>query len=137
MTIIYNFEQWQKAQIENIMPSEELKCSKCDGNGVVEDECDCCGHESEQECELCGGNGTVIFGDLSEHEQKQQFDHMAYRKHLIDDIAALASWTGKNRVSLLLECGLTVYYLIRNKEEVIIDYVPVKTTPKEPAPCAT
>lgn len=120
MTRVLTFEEWQEDQLNNTAANEVVLCLECHGEGVVSDECESCGHEEEKCCNTCEESGKVIWGDLSDSDKKKHLNNGRYQDALVDDITNLASWLGKDRISILLEYKLTCYTSIPSKIEHIV-----------------
>ena len=88
------FIEWQLRMITETDDSAVLVCPVCQGEGVIEKECECCGSEIEQDCELCESSGEVIFGALDFNHQKQCFPRCEYNKQLARDVIKMADWLG-------------------------------------------
>ncbi len=89
-----SFQEWQRIQIDDMEDDAVVVCPVCHGDGEVTEECECCGHESERECEICEGTGRVVFGELSECNQRRCFNLWLYRKELHLDVLKLADFCG-------------------------------------------
>lgn len=121
MMAVYDFEQWQKDQINNAPASTLILCPDCNGARFITDECDCCGHEKERDCNECTDyEGKVLWGDLSDSKKKETLSAQRYQDVLIDDLSSLANWQGKNKFELLIEYGFTAYTIISSKLERIV-----------------
>ncbi len=120
MTHVATFEEWKESQLKTIPHDQQIPCVDCDGEGHIHKECDCCGHEKEEECGTCDEDGTVLFGDMSDNEKDKYLSRTRYLANIEKDITDLAAWTGKDRIPMLLGHGLTVYSSIKDKIEKVV-----------------
>ena len=121
MMPVLTFEQWRDDRLKDTTPDEKVTCPNCNGDGVIYDECSCCGHETEDNCGTCESDGTVLWADLTDKEKEKYLSRKRYQDAVVKDITDLASWINKSRIPMLVAHGFSVYYDIKYKCERVIN----------------
>ena len=117
--LVVNFETWQSKSIEDIADNEIVQCPDCEGEGLVATECDCCGHESEDECIACDGSGENNFGSLCGNDKLKVFSFTNYMKEVIEILTKYSSYTGLDKFKVLSDNGFTSFSTINGRYEKI------------------
>lgn len=75
----------------------EIDCPLCDGAGHWEKECHECGNSDLVDCEACDKNFKCVPANVDWDDAMidEAFGYFAYRKAMIQDVAAIYSWTGQ------------------------------------------
>ena len=99
---LLSYDEWRDAEIATRPPSMLVECPDCDGTGYTE--CCECGHE--RKCDECDDAGKVLWGDLTEPQQRQLLTASAYYAAVMHDANALARWNGVAPVEVLNAAGM-------------------------------
>lgn len=100
--MLLTFTQWVQQQIKATPKSTLVSCPECNGEGVCLIECECCGHEHEEECEFCEGTGEVVFGELDQSDQARCFSRAAYWGQVTEDLRRYIEWQNNPLAALSL-----------------------------------
>ncbi|WP_320838499.1 hypothetical protein [Zhongshania sp.] len=99
-----SFEAWRAGKASDLAADDPLlNCPKCDGEGVIYDECLECGHEAEADCGTCDASGKVRFNDLPQKEWTKLFTHDAYFKELVDVSRDVSGFYGTDFFELMCD----------------------------------
>ena len=107
MKAILDYKEWLAASINDTKKGEELLCATCEGEGEIEEECDCCEVESCRTCAACDGYGFIKWS--SKVKTELVFTKGTYRKQLENDIRKLADWCNREYVEQLFIFGMNPY----------------------------
>lgn len=119
MGLLLSFDEWQDCMLEETTPDTVVLCPECDGGGMVYEECPCCEHESEKSCALCREDGRVKFKHLSDSEKKQVFSKKEYLARVDKDTTKWQQFTGRGRMGMLLDAGISSYCRTSDQSEVV------------------
>ena len=103
-----SYPDWKAQQLEARAESL-VNCPECQGEGVIDTECDCCGEEKEGECDRCDAQGRVYFSDLTPAELNETLSVYAYQRAVLADAKDLAEWEGIEIHEALRKHGLAPY----------------------------
>lgn len=115
--IFLSFDQWVDVEMNHLSETNPIiDCPTCNGEGVVEDDCDCCGHESNEMCDDCLGGGEAEFNDISEYGQRTYLNKEKYLSSIKKDFLLWASFTGENEAELYFNNGFIAWCQVKTKE---------------------
>jgi len=115
--IFLSLEEWQKKEGDYLFDKNPIiECPSCNGEGIVEDECSCCGHETEEECDDCCGNGKLEFNEFARSEVLTKEKYLAA---IQNEFSLLASFTNKNEAELYFNNGFIAWCSISTKNILI------------------
>lgn len=104
-----SYDEWRDAEIATRPPSMLVECPDCDGTGYTE----CCECGNERKCDDCDEAGKVLWGDLTESQQRQLLTASAYYAAVMHDANALAQWHGAEAVEVLNASGMAPFTRLR------------------------
>lgn len=107
--MLITYKQWQERQKLEIPQTEAVQCFECDGDGEINEECECCGHEKETECGKCDGNGTLIWGQLNSSDKAKFLTFSRYMTVALEECRLLAQWRCKDELQQAYELGLAPF----------------------------
>ncbi len=113
--LINKYEVWKQLKVDQTPEDEMVKCPDCLSEGIIAEECDSCGHESEHTCQSCDGEGYLRFGDLTYFGKV--FNRDIYHREVIADLERLAAWKRRDRIHTLVEHGYTVFVSLPERIE--------------------
>ena len=95
--LIASYEDWyERTRLDLQEANPEVDCPCCDGNGHIEDTCDCCGSElGDDFCDACEGTGTIPFNN-ADHLliRNTLLSRRAYFQEVIRDLKRYCAYTG-------------------------------------------
>lgn len=127
--IIKPYDQWREDRIaaaaklgkdveaEAAEPEEKtVKCSACDGDGVIYCECGCPHCNAEIDCDECDGSGEITMDDPEKLKKNEAglATRGEYLKELAKDLVALSEWMGKPRAHHIVEVGMAPYFMVKD-----------------------
>lgn len=115
--LINDYKTWKLRKIVETPEDEMVRCPECQGDGTIIKECAYCDHESEHTCGYCDGTGTLRFGDLDRTGIDRVFSRGRYHQEVIADLERLAAWKLRDRTTVMVENGYTVFTSLPTKVE--------------------
>ncbi len=119
--IVIQYYQWRNA-MEKTNPV--VTCPDCNGEGITEDECPCCGQDVDSGvCGACEGEGKLLYSSVNNFQKSQFFTMREYLQATILDLVAWSEWTGKPLLDVATDAGFSLAYSIDKKKPYLVEVI--------------
>ena len=92
---IATYEQWKADSFEYLKEvNAEVDCTSCEGYGVINDFCECCGQYTETECSECDGHGVILFSEADRRKvERIELNQRNYFRAVVSDLKQWCAFT--------------------------------------------
>ncbi len=117
--MLIGYSDWVITQKAATPANEEIKCIECDGEGEIESDCECCGHESVVDCGTCDTKGWIKWRHLSDGDTEKYLNRSRYLETVHKETSLLASYKCIQPEEQFFNFGLAPY-MTRKGGDILI-----------------